>query len=57
MLSVIKKIVDDSTGERREENRTEERMGKERERGEKKGSGRRKDRGNIVMEVRIEEIS
>ena len=60
MLSVIKKIVDDSTGERRGEKRRKDRKGKKKrkeERGEKKGNGKRKDRGNIVMEVRIEEIS
>ena len=61
MLSVIKKIVDDSTGQRREEKRREEKKGWERkekeERGEKKGIGKRKDKGNIVTEVRIEEIS
>ena len=61
MLSVIKKIVDDSTGERREEERREQKKGWERkekeERGKKKENGKRKDRGNIVMEVRIEEIS
>ena len=41
---------------RREESRRKDGKDKE-ERGEKKGNGKRKDEGNIVMEVRIEEIS
>ena len=48
MLSVIKKIVDDSTGERRGEKRSEERMGKERKRGKRKEERRKKmERGKI----------